>query len=413
MTDIWLILAVTFSGLMLIYKNKIDLFLVFYLSNFLYHHGIILNYINTGAFNEAPTQTSRAIVALVFTSLFLVQVGERFLPKKARSTNSEIVLISNCQFARLATSFLIISIFSTLLFIYSAGAGIFDNKAVSKQSAIPFSFVGSYYFAYASSGYFFLAKRNFAFALTLLIIVFYLFVGTRAFAVLFIINLVLIASTDIKLFSKRNFKRLFLLILIFAFFAVYKHLYIALKALEFSQLMQLIFTINSDKLIRMLFSAEWSQISMNLSRITLLENKDLFDFWDMLVMSLPGFNSWSTLPERFSEVIYYHANPGYTYGLGGAFWGEIWYVFGFLGVFVFSQLVLWYLAYCNSLLYFSVQKYFYHAPLIVFVAFYLPRNDVAMLIASFKNLLLSLVLGFILVQLVIWRVRKRRRKVCL
>ena len=177
--------------------------------------------------------------------------------------------------------------------------------------------------------------------------------------------------------------------------------------------MQLIFTINSDKLIWMLFSAEWSQISMNLSRITLLENKDLFDFWDMLVMSLPGFNSWSTLPERFSEVIYYHANPGYTYGLGGAFWGEIWYVFGFLGVFVFSQLVLWYLAYCNSLLYFSVQKYFYHAPLIVFVAFYLPRNDVAMLIASFKNLLLSLVLGFILVQLVIWRVRKRRRKVCL
>ena len=397
---------------MLIYRNKVDLFLVFYLSNFLYHHGIIFNYIATGSFAELPTQTSKGIVAMVFTSLFLVQVGQRFLPRKVRSNNFEIKFISTCQFAKLASSFLIISIFSTLLFIYSAGADIFDNKMASKASAIPFSFVGSYYFAFASSGYFFLAKRHFAFALTIFIILIYLFVGTRAFAVLFVINIVLLATTNIKLFSKQNLKLLFLMISVFIFFAIYKHLYIALKFMEFSKLEETISAIDTDRLIWMLFSAEWSQISMNVSRITLIESKTLYDFWDMVVMSLPGFNSWSNLPERFSEVIYLHANPGYTYGLGGAIWGEVWYVFGFLGVFVFSQLVLWYLAYCNSLLNFSVQKYLFHAPLIVFVAFYLPRNDVAMLIASLKNLVISLILGLILAQLIIWKARKRRRKLC-
>ena len=64
---------------------------------------------------------------------------------------------------------------------------------------------------------------------------------------------------------------------------------------------------------------------MNTNRVTLLENEALYDFWDMLVMTLPGFNGGHTFRTVF-EIIFFHANPGYSYGLGGAFWAEIWYI---------------------------------------------------------------------------------------
>ena len=141
-----------------------------------------------------------------------------------------------------------------------------------------------------------------------------------------------------------------LLVVVFISLAIYKHFYIALKALNFGEVYDIYMTLDMSKIFWMLLSAEWSQISMNVNRVTLLENQSLYSFWDMLVMNIPGFNGWSNHPERFSEVIYYYANPGYTYGLGGAFWVEIWYAHGYLGVFILSQLVLWYVVYCNSLL---------------------------------------------------------------
>ena len=150
---------------------------------------------------------------------------------------------------------------------------------------------------------------------------FYLFVGTRAFAVLFVINIFLLLSIKSKLFSLGNFKKLLFIVFVFIFLAIYKHFYIALKVFDIEQLRLTLEDLDTAKLLWMLFSAEWSQIAMNVHRVTLLQNQYLYDFWDMVAMSVPGFNGWSSLPERFSEVIYFHANPGYTYGLGGAFLG--------------------------------------------------------------------------------------------
>ena len=136
MIDIWMISSIVISGLMLIIKNRIDLLLIFYFSNFLYHHGIIFNYIHTGTFNEAPNPTAKAIVAIVFSSLVVVQIIERILPRKVIADKFELDFLFSLKFRRLSKAFLVISIASTIIFIASTGADIFDNKAASKESAL-------------------------------------------------------------------------------------------------------------------------------------------------------------------------------------------------------------------------------------------------------------------------------------
>ena len=406
MVDLILFISVALSGLMCLFRNRIDCLLVFYLSNLLYHYGVIFNHISTGAFTDIPSLEAKAIITVVFSSIFLVQIVDAFMGKKNAYSVTVMAFASSKQMQRVFVSFLYISLFSTAIFICSAGVDIFDGKASSKASAIPFSFWGSYYFAFACSGYFFLTRRHYAFTLTTIIILFYLFVGTRAFAVLFAINLVILIMAQKKLFSGTTIKNFFVLILVFLSLALYKHMYIGLKSLEISQTAEFFAELNLQKLVWMLFSAEWSQIAMNTHRVTLIENKELYNFWDMLVMALPGFNDWSHLPERFSEIIYFHANPGYSYGLGGAFWSEIWYAHGLLGVFIFSQIVLWYVVYCNRLLRRGSPIYLYHAPLLIFISFYLPRNDFSLLLASIKNLIISLILGLALSYVIPWKVTR-------
>ena len=402
MIELWMLSAIFLSGFMLILRNRIDLIVLFFFSNIIYHWGIIYGYIYTGDHNEAPTETSKAIVAMVFSSLLLLQTVEPLLYKNKFRLKSSGQLILTENIEKLSKVFLVISLFSTLLFLMSAGSDIFEVKSVSKSSALPFSFLGSYYLAFASSGYFFVAKNRNLFLICASILMLYTFVGTRAFAALFVINLILLAYRDTKIFSRKAVVSFLVVIFFFIFLGTYKHFYLPLKALDFEQLQDVLVSLNGTKLFWMLFSAEFSQISMNLSSITQLEKTNLFNFWDSLIQTIPGFNNWSYLPERFSNSIYFHANPGYSYGLGGSFWGEIWFSFGLFGVFVFSQFLIWYLAYCSFIIKARLSSYLYHAPLAVFIAFYLPRNDVALLVGSIKNLIITILGGLIVVYTIKW-----------
>lgn len=409
MVNFLLAFVILLNGLFCLYRNRIDLILLFYLSNVLYHHGIILDYIDTGSFAAFPSVESKAIITVVFSSLLIIQIIDLTISKKISVRSVERVFRPTKQAHKMFTVFMWLSAISTLLFLYSARGELMVGKAGSKASAIPFSYLGSYYFAYACSGYFYLSQNYRIFGLTVIIILLYVFVGTRAFAVLFILNILMLATSNKTLFSKEVVKYCIIITLAFVFFALYKHFYIALKSLDLSQLVDVFAKLDVAKIMWMLFSAEWAQISMNTHKITMLENKELYNFWDSLVMAIPGFDAWSHLPERFSEVIYFHANPGYTYGLGGAFWAEIWYAHGLLGVFVVSQIILWYVLYCNTLLTNRLEMYLYHAPLVIFISFYLPRNDFTLLMGSLKNLAFSLIIGIILLKILPWKLKQRKK----
>ena len=117
MIDFWLISSVILSGLFVLLKNKIDLLLIFYLSNFLYHHGIIFNYIFTGSFNEIPTVKAKCIVAVVFSSLIFVQIVDRLIPKKIEPNVIDFNLYFRPPSEKLFKVFLLISVVATFVFI--------------------------------------------------------------------------------------------------------------------------------------------------------------------------------------------------------------------------------------------------------------------------------------------------------
>ena len=58
------------------------------------------------------------------------------------------------------------------------------------------------------------------------ILMLYTFVGTRAFAALFVINLILLAYRDTKIFSRKAVVSFLVVIFFFIFLGTYKHFYI-------------------------------------------------------------------------------------------------------------------------------------------------------------------------------------------
>ena len=91
-------------------------------------------------------------------------------------------------------------------------------------------------------------------------------------------------------------------------------------------------------------------------------------------------------PRRFSYHISKDLNPGFSYGLGGTFWGESYILGGFCGVIVSLLIILLSIKIINKKIYSGSVLYPFYILTAIYLAFYLPRNDIILIIATFKNL---------------------------
>ena len=91
-----------------------------------------------------------------------------------------------------------------------------------------------------------------------------------------------------------------------------------------------------------MFSAEFGTAASNLELSSARELPGIHSYEAVIIGALPlttGADFGVNGVPRYSDLIMTHANPGFSYGLGGTFWGENYVLGGYLGVAVASFLV--------------------------------------------------------------------------
>ena len=225
-------------------------------------------------------------------------------------------------------------------------------------------------------------------------LVIYFIVGFRSIAVVTIVSAILLRSYQTQLLSKKIIKIAGRIAIIFFFFVSYKQAYIPLKEGNFDFFQTQV--QNDDRfgsvvefLLWAALSAEFGQVSSNLELTTSQNLSEYHSYSAVFLGSIPLLDNHDvgiTTDPRFSDTIMIHANPGFSYGLGGTFWGENFVLGGFLGVcvavfaigffFIFMQILIFHKGYV-LLLYSSVN-----------IAFLLPKMDLFAVIGTFKNIII-------------------------
>lgn len=220
---------------------------------------------------------------------------------------------------------------------------------------------------------------------TIPIIIF--FIGeARAFAIIGIISLIMIKYYNNKIFSLKTVKLTFALILILL--AAYLPRY-GNKIIEANNKGTLIPYISV-----MVGSYEFGQIGYNLNASVDPNYDSNHTLSSLLFGSIPIINRLIENREmrRFHEHIEKYLNPGFNYGLGGTFWGESFVLGGIIGVIINLLLIIIFIEWLKTNILRGNIYYPLYMLTLVFFAFYLPRNDIFIMIAVIKNLLIFILL---------------------
>ena len=220
--------------------------------------------------------------------------------------------------------------------------------------------------------------------------IFILFIAeARAYAIIGVIGLTIIRFYNHKIFSKTTLKITFLSF--FIFFAAFVPRYGS----------KIIDAKNNNNLLpylAVLFgSYEFGQISYNLNAAVDSNYNSSHNIPSLFASTVPLINRLYRDREmgRFHEHIEKDLNPGFGYGLGGTFWGETYILGGFLGI-IFNLILIFLSIHWLKKRIFSGNIFYpIYLSTLIFITFYLPRNDIYIIIAVMKNLLLFIMLYFI------------------
>ena len=381
-------------------RNRLDFMLVFYLANILYHWQIIYGWINLGKYQFDVNVESYVILIVVFVVLQVVTMLHDVF--SSHRTISHVDMERCSERHNIAIILVSISCIASVLDLMQAGGNIFLGKAAFHQASVTYTmlsfFPAAMVFIYAS------IYRHWVLLIASLVpLLLYLFVGFRATVVVAIIASFVAYNFNMKLISFKGLRNFLLMVLIFSFFVVYKFSYIDLKSgsLESLQKFQ---DVNYIKYT--FFSTEWGQISSNLVLTSSQDLTEHYSFSNALIGSLTGVNRILAVDmksRRFSNTIEQHANPGFSYGLGGTFWGEMFQagggksfqLGGYVSVLLGALFVLFILAYLNYKHGYNPARYVYWLYFTTFLAFYLPRTDFTLAVGNFKNIIFLIVLAYI------------------
>lgn len=385
-----------------IIRNKVDFLLLFFASLILYHWQIISGTIWVPPYVFAVSIQSVFIVAIVAVVLlfitlindivsFNVPVIEYNHSKDRDQKNACIVLI-------------VISYAATSYSIYSAGSVIFVGDKSDFTSSMGLRYDFFYYFP---AGMAFLygvtTKNRYITFLSFLPLLFYLIIGYRAVIVTALVGAGVINFYGQPILNIRMAKVFIFTIVIYIFFVIYKFSYIALKKGSFDFFVGMIekdsrFDSIWEIILWGMFSAEFGQVSSNLSLSSALDLTEYYQFSSSLMGSIVGLNKILNLNEdttRFSRALSEHANPGFSYGIGSSFWGEMYQAGSFIAVFIASTIVIGSIAVFDLSFRRNKEKYALLLLLFSFLAFYIHRNDFTLVAGYIKNHIFLIILSYL------------------
>jgi hypothetical protein len=186
-------------------------------------------------------------------------------------------------------------------------------------------------------------------------------------------------------------------------FVFYKQAYIPLKEGNFDFFEDEVrqdnrFDSTAEFLLWAAVSAEFGQVSSNLELTTSQDLSQHHSYSAVFLSSIPLLDSNEvgvTTNPRFSDTIISHANPGFSYGLGGTFWGENFVLGGFLGVFI-AVIALGFFVIFAQILIFE-KGYFIFLYVATNIVFLLPKMDLYAVIGIFKNLIILILIPIFLI----------------
>ncbi len=399
-----------FTLLYFLARNRIDFLLLFFLSTSLYCWQIIYGTIWVPPYTFPASSESKLIVLIVLSVLVfftllndLILRDKKDLPYKKEEEGDAVFFF---------LFLLSISYLSCLISIINIGPEILSisKKSYVAKSGLPFFFF--LYYPAAMSCLFFVTSKRYKLAFySSLPLIFYIFVGFRAAAVITFITGFFIFYYNQKIFNLRLYKPFLLVVTVFTFFVLYKFSYIGLKLGDITTIANMIendprFPGLLEFLAYAFFSAEFGQAASNLSMTSSMDLSNSYSFKDALVGSIPLVDFISGISEeesRFSTVIESYANPGFSYGLGSSIWGEIFQAGGYGGVIIFSVLLIFTIFQYNLSFRRSKNKFVLFSFFIGFLAFYVHRNDFVLLTGHIKNIVIITTLGLC----ALWLIKNR------
>jgi hypothetical protein len=374
-----MILYVTVLTLLyFILRNKIDLYLLFFTANVLYGSHVIYGSIYIPPYTVQVNDNAKIILMIIFIGIILfTMIVDRIENNKVK----KYVFQRNINISKNhAKVILLISlIFFAIVLSYSISKGIISKRDL--KSGIPGMVLTLFYYFSALSfiASFFLGKKLYIF-LSAIQLVFIIVASARIYPILALISCVIIKYNGRKLISKNTVKLVLISTMVLLITVVPRYGKQMIEQAKQGNFMSYISVV--------LGSYEIGQISYNLNATTSDEYTSDHTLDAVLFGAIPLLHRIIEYkPRRFSVYIYRDLNPGFNYGLGGTFWGESYVLGGFPGVLAFLFIVLLCINIINKRIFLGSVYYPFYILTAVYLAFYLPRNDILLIIATFKNLL--------------------------
>ena len=361
-----------------LFRNRIDIYLIFFLSNVLYGSHVIYGqvwlppYINIVQINAEIILSIVFIGACIFT--FIVDRKQKHVILQ----DNKIPYIPKIW---IDITFLVTWTLFVFIIYYSITTGSMDKKNLKSLSYAYFFFQ---YLSGVSFIFTWTLERKINKVLGTLPIVFLLFTGARAYAVLSFLSVIFIRLYNKKIFSRDVLKKgIFVVVIPLA----------TVLSRYWSQLMMIKPSNQLSYLFIIFGSYEWGQISWNLNATTDASYTSAHSYYAVIFGSLPLLHRFIDFGERsFSHhinVIAYEQLNIDSYGVGGTFWGESYVLGGFIGVFIHLLIILLIIRFFNKkILYNNSPIYPIYAIALLFFSFYAPRNDIQNLIATLFNLII-------------------------
>jgi hypothetical protein len=371
-----------------LFRNRIDVYLVFFLSNVLYGSHIIYGQVWVPPYTEDVQINAEIILSIVLigTSLFTLIFDRRV--HNGVLKNNKIPYIPKVW---IDITLLVTWILFIIVAFYAFITGSMYKGNLKSLWMIYF------FFQYLSGASFILTwtlDRKINKILGTLPVIFLLLTGARAYAILSFLSVILIRLYNKKIFSRDLLFRGILVFMV-PISAVLTRYWRQISMLEPKNILSYIFVIFG--------SYEWGQTSWNLNASTDSSYTSSHSYFAVIFGSLPILHRFINFSDRsFSHYINIELNPGgFGYGLGGTLWGESYILGGFIGVFIHLIILLLIIRSFNkNLIYNNSPIYPIYAIALLFLSFYSPRNDIANLIATLFNLIIFSTFYFLVYQFI-------------
>lgn len=400
------------SLILIIIRSRFDLFLILFGSTTIYHWQILSGQIWVPPYSFDVGSEAKIILTIIYVCICIgIFLNDKLFYKWfsffeiSFKRRKNLVLNKSKIENFFGYLFIWISFLTTITFLSEAKLDLFSYGKTELNAMYPIS--ASFLLAFPagiSLPWAIYNKKYFYIFLSSICLLTYFLIGFRSIGIVAIISALTAIYFREKIISKSNLKLGAILILTFSTFVIYKQIYIPIKNGETisgffeSKISEdARFSSVTEYLLWSAFSAEFGQVACNLDLVSKTNLSNKHSIGSVFIGSIPLINykdlGVNTNP-RFSDTILEHANPGFNYGLGGTFWGEIYTLGSYVGVFLGAMIIMLMLIIFNHFIFYKDNMLLLYIG--TNISFLIAKMDIYSLIGIYKNMLILFGFGSIL-----------------